>query len=104
MPRYLISFTRAEIEQGKGENLERLAQTIWESNGNPIDFALFGTHKVGDVGNLLTLYYLSPAGHKYCSDGILTGWQPRVLHEHEKPLREGLRVIVGDPGALKLLD
>jgi hypothetical protein len=103
MPWYLIGFDRAKMEHGKGDDIERLAQSIWESNGNPIDFALFGTHKIGEPNNLITLYYLSPQGHKYCSDGILIGLKPRVLKEHEKPVREGLRVIVGDPGALQLL-
>jgi hypothetical protein len=104
MPWYLISLNSADIAQGKAKSLERLALTIWESNGSPIDFALFGTHRIGDTESPLTFYYLSPEGHNYCSDGILTGWQPRVLHEHEKPAREGLKVIVGDPGALQLLD
>jgi hypothetical protein len=73
MPWYLISFSRAEIEHGKGDNLEQLAQTIWESNGKPIDFALFGIHEVGNPDDLQTFYYLSPEAHKYCSDGILMG-------------------------------
>jgi hypothetical protein len=87
MPWYLIGFNREEMGLGKGDNLEQLVQMIWESNGKPIDFALFGTHEVGNRENLQTFYYLSPEAHKYCSDGILTGWQPRVLHE--KPVARG---------------
>lgn len=104
MPWYLIELTRADIERGKDQDLERSAQTIWDSIGNKPDFALFGTHEVGPPASPNILYYLSPEGHKYCTDGTLAGWRPRVLHEHEKPLREGLRVIVGDPGAIQLLD
>ncbi|MEK6336688.1 MAG: hypothetical protein AABM67_17310 [Acidobacteriota bacterium] len=103
MPWYLIELTPADIQAGKDRDLEQSAQAIWDSSGNPVDFALFGTHKIGSPDSPSILYYLSPEGHKYCTDGTLMGWRPRVLHEHEKPLREGLRVIVGDPGALQLL-
>ena len=104
MPWYLIELTPADIKDGKDQDLERSAKAIWDSIGNKPDFALFGTHKIGNPDSPNILYYLSPEGHKYCTDGDLTWMRPHVLREHEKPLREGLRVIVGDPGAIQLLD
>jgi hypothetical protein len=102
MPWYLIELTRNDIKHGKGVKLEQLAQRIWDSIDNAADFALFGKHEVGDPANPSIFYYLSPDGHKYCSEGNLIWMQPRVLHE--TPLRKGLKVIVGNPEALQLLD
>jgi hypothetical protein len=102
MPWYLIEITPAERERRKDIKLEQLAQTVWDRIGKKSEFALFGKHKIGDPNNPSILYYLSPEGHKHCSEGNLIWMQPRVLDE--KPLREGLDVIVGYPEALKMLD
>jgi|ERR1700674_5795996 hypothetical protein len=102
MPWYLIEITPAEREVGKHEKLEQLARNIWARIGNKPEFALFGKHQVGDRNNPSFLYYLSPEGHKHCTDGNLIWMQPRVLNE--KPLRDGLDVIVGDPDALTMLE
>jgi len=97
---YLIELHRGDIENGKDKTLEQRAQAVWDSIGNKPDFALFGVHKVGDPDSPNLLYYLFD-GRSYCPEGSLMWMKPRQI---DKPLREGLRVIVGDPEAIQLLD
>jgi len=102
MPWYIFAFTRAGIDAGEHEKFIRSTRTVWESNGSPAEFALFGTREVEAPEGIVTLYYLSPGAQKYCSDGFLTFWQPQPTDT--KPLREGLKVAVGTAEALQLLD
>jgi hypothetical protein len=104
MPWYIFAFTRAGVDAGENGKFIRSTRTVWESSGNPADFALFGTHEIKDPDGIdVTLYYLSPAAQKYCSDGFFTRWQPNQITDI-KPLREGLKVEVGTAEALQLLD
>ena len=104
MPWYTFAFTRAGLDHGEHENLIQATETVWDSNGKPPDFALFGTHKFKASEGILTLYYLfSPSVPKYCPDGFFIRWQPNEVTER-KPSREGLEVMVGAAEALQLLD
>lgn len=103
MPWYIFAFTRAGIDHGEHQRFIRSTETVWDSSGKPPDFALFGTHEAKTPEGLITLYYLSPAANKYCTDGFFAQWQPNQVTE-TKPSREGLEGTVGAAEALQLLD
>ena len=99
---YEIGFRYEAVERGDHRKLIQGVQSIWETHEKPVDFALFGAHILETPYGTFTVYYLSPAAQKYCSDGFFTFWQ--VFPTDRTPPHENLSVIVGDAAALGLLD
>lgn len=102
MPWYEIGISPDDNDRDEGK-LIRMTQTIWEVSGKPDGFSLLDRYRTAD--GRFTVYYLTPGCQEPINQnggGYFTFWQ--VVPTDEKPSREPLEVLVGDPETLALLD
>jgi hypothetical protein len=104
MPWYEIGIDHKRPNDGRNaDNLIRGTQRIWEVSGKPEGFALLGTRRTPD--GKFDVYFLTPPCQQPINEhsgGFFTFWE--VVPTEEKPARDGLTVLAGDPNALALLD
>ncbi|MGZ5437245.1 MAG: hypothetical protein ACXWID_18315 [Pyrinomonadaceae bacterium] len=100
---YYIGFSEREMTNGDHLKLIEKMRTFWEENGKPDDFAFFGS-RVGSNRHhgFFTVFYLTHSAHRDWSSQVLTIWE--LKPRDTKPSPERLKVLVGEEGALRLLD